>query len=110
MPLEIFMEKHRETADTNGSEDSSLSLFVKLRSMYVALSDKKKLKYIKKAEEQYDSTDVSIIYININYLDFIFTLNLFIKLKNKPLFTSFLSKHEIQLLFESYGMPEIVPK
>lgn len=62
-----------------------------LRSQYNSLEDAKKLVYIKQAEEDYDSCEFDD------------------DKKEKPLFTSFLSKAETKILFDSYNMPEQVP-
>lgn len=83
------------------------------RNQYNALSDGQMLKYIKQAEKEYDSFDVSFhIYIgNNNPVIIIFTIFLiqFERNKERPLFTSFLNKREIKILFNSYELPESVP-
>ena len=48
------------------TDDDPSSTRVTSRSAYTSLSDKKKLKFIKKAEQNYDSYDVRYSVINIH--------------------------------------------
>ena len=70
-PYELYYEKHKsEFADQR-------SLFFakgKARTAFLNLNDKKKIKFIKKIEEKYDSYSVSLFkifkylyYVSINY-------------------------------------------
>lgn len=85
-PFEVFLEKHREEFDPN----ENLKARNEARTKFKDLSDKKRLKYIKKAESIYDE-----FYKNST--------------EEYPLFSTYLNKSELKLLLESYGMPEGVP-
>lgn len=65
IPFEIYIEKNKDSLENpENSETKPKSAFEirsLLRTKFTALSDKKKLKYIKKAEERYDSHDVRFL-------------------------------------------------
>lgn len=87
-PFEIFFEKNRDEFTEKYS-----TLFIaktKSRTAYLNLNDKKKLKYIKKAEERYDQ---------YHFED---------NMEVKPLFSSLLTKADLKLLMDSYGLPETI--
>ena len=105
IPHEIFHDKYKE-------EHPDLKPFQirnESRKAFGELNDKKRLKIIKQAESNYDSVNRDFKE-NIFYLIFYFD-NIF-KATPAPdkLFSSFLNKKELKLLFDSYGMPENVPK
>lgn len=56
VPLENYIERHREEYEADKIPLEERNRF---RSEYSILSDGEKLKYIKSAEENYDSFDVS---------------------------------------------------
>lgn len=86
VPHEIYYLKMKNDASDTGTTFNRSTN----RSAYTTLSDKKKLRYIKKAEKNYDSYDFS-------------------KEEVKPRFSYFLSKQETELLLKSYGLPDLVP-
>ncbi|CAF0897620.1 unnamed protein product [Brachionus calyciflorus] len=85
-PFDVFLEKHREDFDST----DNLKARNEARSKFKDLNDKKRLKYVKKAETNYDE-----YYKNSN--------------EERPLFSTYLNKNELKLLLESYGMPDSVP-
>lgn len=106
VPYEIYFVKMK------GKSSDGVSINrVTSRSAYTALSAKKKLKYIKQAEENYDSYDVILnTYPDFESCDLIFFIWKFNREGVKPRFSFFLSKSETEILLKSYGMPDLVPK
>jgi phosphoribosyl-dephospho-CoA transferase len=81
-PFEIYCEKHGTDDDIKNDES-------KLREDYKSLSESKLLKYIKKAEKNYDSNESNT---------------------NKRPFNTYLSSEELRTLMISYGMAEKTPQ
>ncbi len=93
-PITQFIKKHPQE-ESDMQEQSAFVYVSKMRTKYTSLPNKKKLKLVKEVEHDYDKFDFSTLGVNSE--------------SNKPLFSSFLSKNEAKLLFESYGMPESIP-
>ncbi|RNA21277.1 hypothetical protein BpHYR1_050113 [Brachionus plicatilis] len=86
VPFDVYFDKHRDDFD----QDDNMKAYNDARSKFKSLSDKKKLKYIKKAEFNYDEH-----YKNSD--------------DERQLLSSYMNKNEMKLLLESYGMPDTVP-
>lgn len=86
-PFEVYWEKNKD----NFSEYTSLFVAKgKAKNSYLNLSEKKKLKLIKIAEKKFDSYKFEE------------------HLETRPVFSSIISRQELKLLLDSYGMPEPV--
>jgi hypothetical protein len=115
VPYIHYIKKHpQEESDMKGL--SGLVYTSKMRTQYTLFSDKKKLKYIKEAEQAYDAFNVIYLCeINLKLGDqWVLNVCLFIKgwdeiSESKQPFSAFLNKKEISLLLDSYGMPEPMP-
>ena len=81
-PHDFYYEKYKEKF-LQENKGSSLVAYTNARSEYKKLDDKKKLKFIKKSESAYDEVE-----------------------NQNKLFSQIISKDDLQLLFESYGMPK----
>ena len=84
--------------------------FIEARTSFSALNNKKLIKLVKEAEKIYDSVIMSfeLNFIEKNKKNFFLYFE-----KNdtdgRPELTKILTKTEMKLLFESYGMPETIP-